>query len=324
MYDITAIGELLIDFTPAGQTERGDLLFARIPGGAPANVLAAAARLGGKTAFLGKVGRDAFGAFLRATLDGLGICTEGLCADPRVNTTLAFVQLDEHGDRSFSFYRKPGADVMLTYEEVRRDLVDSCRILHFGSVSLTDEPSRSATLQTAKYAREQGKIISYDPNYRPPLWEDAETAREQMLRGLRLADVVKVSGEELQLLSGAAGLEEGSARLAGYGPSLILVSLGEKGAFYRLGQLTGRQPTFQVNTIDTNGAGDSFFGAVLHRLSGKSLADIRAMGREELEDILSFANAAGSITTTRKGSIPALPTLEEIEECRRTVPLFPL
>ena len=175
-----------------------------------------------------------------------------------------------------------------------------------------------------EYAREQGKIISYDPNYRPPLWEDAETAREQMLRGLRLADVVKVSGEELQLLSGAAGLEEGSARLAGYGPSLILVSLGEKGAFYRLGQLTGRQPTFQVNTIDTNGAGDSFFGAVLHRLSGKSLADIRAMGREELEDILSFANAAGSITTTRKGSIPALPTLEEIEECRRTVPLFPL
>lgn len=322
MYDITAIGELLIDFTPAGQTERGDMLFARIPGGAPANVLAAATKLGNRTAFLGKVGKDAFGSFLRATLDSLGISTEGLLADEQVHTTLAFVQLDEHGDRSFSFYRKPGADVMLDFSEVRRDIVEQSSILHFGAVSLTDEPSRTATLKTAEYAKSLGKIISYDPNFRPPLWDSVENAKEQMLRGLALADIVKVSEEELELLSGTADLEKGSSILAEKGPSLILVSLGAKGAFYRLGGITGCQPTFDVKTIDTNGAGDSFFGAVLHRLAGKPLDSIRSMARGELEDILSYGNAAGSLTTTRKGSIPALPTEAEIEECRRTVPLL--
>ena len=322
MVDITAIGELLIDFTPAGQTERGDMLFARIPGGAPANVLAAAAKLGNRTAFLGKVGDDAFGSFLRATLDGLGISTQGLLSDPNVHTTLAFVQLDEHGDRSFSFYRKPGADIMLDFSEVRLDLVEQASILHFGSVSLTDEPSRTATLKTAEHAKKLGKLLSYDPNFRPPLWDSVENAKTQMLRGLALADIVKVSGEELELLSGTDDLERSSAILAEKGPSLILVSLGAQGAFYRLGSLTGFQPTYDVKTIDTNGAGDSFFGAVLHRLAGKSLEEIRALSRDELEDILAYGNAAGSLTTTRKGSIPALPTEAEIEECRRTVPLL--
>lgn len=322
MFDITAIGELLIDFTPAGQTERGDLLFARIPGGAPANVLAAAAKLGNRTAFLGKVGADAFGSFLRGTLDSLGICTEGLLANPDVHTTLAFVQLDEHGDRSFSFYRKPGADVTLEFSEVRLDLVDQSSILHFGAVSLTDEPSRTATLETAAYAKRRGKLVSYDPNFRAPLWDSVENAKTQMLRGLALADIVKVSEEELELLTGTRELVRGSELLAGYGPSLVLVSLGGDGAFYRCGELTGRQPTYDVKTIDTNGAGDSFFGAVLHRLAGKSLGDIRALSREELEDILSYGNAAGSLTTTRKGSIPALPDEAEIEACRRTVKLI--
>lgn len=200
--------------------------------------------------------------------------------------------------------------------------MEQSSILHFGAVSLTDEPSRTATLKTAEYAKSLGKIISYDPNFRPPLWDSVENAKEQMLRGLALADIVKVSEEELELLSGTADLEKGSSILAEKGPSLILVSLGAKGAFYRLGGITGCQPTFDVKTIDTNGAGDSFFGAVLHRLAGKPLDSIRSMARGELEDILSYGNAAGSLTTTRKGSIPALPTEAEIEECRRTVPLL--
>ena len=322
MFDITAIGELLIDFTPAGQSERGELLFARIPGGAPANVLAAAAKLGSRTAFLGKVGADAFGSFLRGTLNSLGVCTEGLLANPDVHTTLAFVQLDEHGDRSFSFYRKPGADVTLEFSEVRLDLVDESRVLHFGAVSLTDEPSRTATLETAAYAKRRGKLVSCDPNFRAPLWDSAENAKAQMLRGLALADIVKVSGEELELLTGTSDPERGSALLAGYGPSLVFVSLGGDGAFCRRGELTARLPAYDVQTVDTNGAGDSFFGAVLHRLAGKSLGELRALTREELEDILSYGNAAGSLTTTRRGSIPALPDEAEIEACRRTVRLI--
>ena len=239
-----------------------------------------------------------------------------------MHTTLAFVQLDEHGDRSFSFYRKPGADVTLEFSEVRLDLVDESRVLHFGAVSLTDEPSRTATLETAAYAKRRGKLVSCDPNFRAPLWDSAENAKAQMLRGLALADIVKVSGEELELLTGTSDPERGSALLAGYGPSLVFVSLGGDGAFCRRGELTARLPAYDVQTVDTNGAGDSFFGAVLHRLAGKSLGDIRAPPREELEDILSYGNAAGSLTTTRRGSIPALPDEAEIEACRRTVKLI--
>ncbi len=320
-FDIAAIGELLIDFTPAGFSERGDMLFARIAGGAPANVLAAASKLGCRTAFIGKVGQDAFGRFLNDTLQQAGINTRGLVSSP-YNTTLAFVTLDEHGDRSFSFYRKPGADMMLDFSDVDTSIVENCRILHFGSVSLTDEPSRSATLETVRLARSLGKTISYDPNYRPLLWENRDEAVRWMGEGLRLADIVKMSEEELFLLTGSKDPEEGTKYLAEEGKVLVLVSLGPKGAFYRKGELCGLLPTYDVKTIDTNGAGDSFFGAILCRLAKIGSSAFARLDRQGLEEILSYGNAAGSLTTTRKGSIPALPTEEEIQRCRREVPLL--
>lgn len=322
MFDVTAVGELLIDFTPGGYTESGDMLFARKPGGAPANVLAANSKLGGKTAFIGKIGNDALGQFLRKTLEDIQIDTSGLAVDPDIPTTLAFVQLDERGDRSFSFYRKPGADLMLQTSDIKKALVTGCHIFHFGSVSLTGEPSRNATLSAVESAKRAGCIISYDPNYRPLLWSNVETAKEQMKIGLALADIVKVSEEEMTLLTGKTDLLEGSLALAKYGASLVLVSLGAKGAFYRKGTLCGQLPTYDVKTVDTNGAGDSFLGAVHYRLREKNLEGIQRLSEEEMKDIISFANAAGSLTTTKGGAIPAMPTLEEIESCQKTVPLL--
>lgn len=322
MFDITAIGELLIDFTPAGISDAGDPLFAQKPGGAPANVLAANSRLGGRNAFIGKVGNDGFGNFLRGTLEKLGINVSGLCTDPDIPTTLAFVQLDRNGDRSFSFYRKPGADLMLRSSDIRDDLVSGCHILHFGSVSMTGEPSRSATLSAVRAAKSSGRIISYDPNYRPLLWNDSETAQKQMIAGLELADIVKVSEEEMTLLTGETNLEKGSNALARFGASLIFISLGARGAFYRDGDLCGTFPTYNVKTIDTNGAGDSFLGAALFRLRGKTLEEIRGLKEAELKDILLFANASGALTTMKNGAIPAMPSQEEILSCMETVPFL--
>lgn len=322
MFDVTAIGELLIDFTPNGRNASGDLLFARKPGGAPANVLAANSRLGGSTSFIGKVGNDKFGDFLRQSLEDAKINTQGLSRDPDVPTTLAFVQIDARGDRSFSFYRKPGADVMLKTSDFTEEMVTGCRMFHFGSVSLTEEPARSTTLHAVRTAKQAGCMISYDPNYRPPLWNNEKTAVAQMREGLSLADIVKVSEEEMVLLTGETGLEEGSRRIGNFGASLVLVSLGARGAFYRRGEQCGMVPTYDVKTIDTNGAGDAFLGAVHYCLRGKSREEVRRMTRDELEDILSFANAAGSLTTTKGGAIPAMPTLGEVEQCRRSVPLL--
>ena len=322
MFDVTAVGELLIDFTPGGSTASGDMLFARKPGGAPANVIAANSRLGGKTAFIGKVGDDAFGQFLRKTLEEIQIDTSGLAIDPSIPTTLAFVELDERGDRSFSFYRKPGADLMLQASDIKSNLVTECHILHFGSVSLTGEPSRSATMFAVETAKKAGCIISYDPNYRPLLWSNVEDAKEQMKTGLALADIVKVSEEEMTLLTGKFDLIEGSHELARYGASLVLVSLGAKGAFFRKGALYGLLPTYDVKTVDTNGAGDSFLGAVHYRLRKETLQGIQKLSEADMNDIISFANAAGSLATTKGGAIPAMPTLDEIEACRKTVPLL--
>lgn len=322
MFDITAIGELLIDFTPAGTSGEGAPLFEQKPGGAPANVLAAHSRLGGRNAFIGKVGNDGFGNFLRGTLEKLQINVSGLCTDPEIPTSLAFVQLDQNGDRSFSFYRKPGADLMLCRSEIQDDLISGCHILHFGSVSLTDEPSRTATLSAVRAAKKSGRIISYDPNYRPLLWNDSDMAKNQMTAGLELADIVKVSEEEMTLLTGETDLEKGSNALARYGASLIFISLGSKGAFYRDGNLYGAFPTYNVHTIDTNGAGDSFLGAALFRLRGKTLEDIQRLKKEELKDILLFANAAGALTTMKKGAIPAMPSQAEILSCMETVPFL--
>lgn len=322
MFDVTAIGELLIDFTPAGNNAAGNALFAQNPGGAPANVLVAISRMGGRTAFIGKVGNDGFGKFLENTLSQNGVSTENLVMTDQVHTTLAFVQLDEKGDRSFSFYRRPGADIMLREEEVQTDLLKSTRFLHFGSVSLTDEPSRSATVRSVKTAKDYGAIISYDPNYRAPLWKSEQEAKEQMYAALSLADIVKVSEEELALLTGEHDLCRGARKIQELGVRLVLVTLGPNGAFYLLKDLHGILPAYNVKTVDTNGAGDTFLGAILFRLKEKSLQEIENISEAELNDIILFANAAGSLATTKSGAIPAMPTLDEVERCLKLLPMI--
>lgn len=311
MTDITAIGEILIDLTQSGRTEQGIPRFDANPGGAPANLAVAASRLGAKTAFIGRVGRDSYGDFLRSTLEQNGVDVSGLSVDPRQHTTLAIVSLDEGGERSFSFYRDPSADVNLSFEDVPAELLADTRVLHFGSVSLTAEPSRSATLKAAREAREKGALISYDPNYRASLWPDEATAVRQMLQPLPLVDILKVSDEELPLLTGLSDPDRGSARLAEKGIRLVLVTLGAEGAFYRFGGRIGHVPGVKVRVGDTNGAGDTFFGAALSRLVRAESLD--ALTVEELEDILRFANKAAAITTSRHGAIPAMPTLAEMK-----------
>lgn len=317
MYDVIAIGEVLIDFTPDGVNSQGIARFARNPGGAPANVLAMNARLGGKTAFIGKVGKDDFGTFLKSVLDESGIDTRGVVMDPDVNTTIAFVQLNEFGDRSFSFYRKPGADMMLREEEIDQQMIDDCHIFHYGSISFTDEPCRSAALGAIAYAKSKGKLMSYDPNYREFLWDSEERAVSEIMNALPMADILKVSEEEMLLLTGETDLETGAQMLRKQGPALVLVSRGEFGSFYCAECGTGQVPAFKVKVVDTTGSGDAFLGAIHYRLGSKNAEDLRNLEKEELENILDFANAAGGLTATKRGAIPSMPTVEEIEECRK-------
>lgn len=315
MFDVVALGEILIDFTPSGVNELGMTLFARNPGGAPANVLAMNCKLGGKTAFIGKIGRDDFGAFLTDILIQAGIDTSGVVETADVPTTLAFVQLDKHGDRSFSFYRNPGADICLTAGEVDSHLLSSCHIFHFGSVSLTDEPSRSATISSVRAAKQANAIISYDPNYRPALWTSEEAAVSEMKSALQYADIVKMSEEEMTLLTGETDLEKGAQKLIQQGVSLVLITLGAKGAFCKNESASVYKETYDVKTIDTNGAGDAFFGALLYHLRKTDKTQLKTITQQELEKMLDFANAAGSLTTTKGGAIPAMPTMEEINRC---------
>lgn len=311
MIDIVSLGEILIDFTPNGTNEQGIALFARNPGGAPANVLAMNSKLGGTSAFIGKIGNDAFGAYLKDTLNSHNIDTSGLVTDSEVPTTLAFVQLDKSGDRSFSFYRNPGADMMLNTNEVKNELINDCKIFHFGSVSLTDEPCRKATFDSVAYAKEHGKIISFDPNYRPLLWKDKAESIKIITKAIAFSDILKVSEEEMYLITNETNLELGSEKLLNMGPSLVLVSLGEKGACFRNKKHFGIFPTYNVNAVDTTGAGDAFVGAMLWQIKDFNLCEISNMN---LAENINFANAAGSLTTTQRGAIPALPTLREIKK----------
>lgn len=308
--DITAVGEILIDLTQSGMTEQGIPVFSANPGGAPANLAVAAARLGASTAFLGKVGCDSFGVLLKNTLSQNGVDISGLVTDPHYRTTLAVVALDPAGERSFSFYREPGADVNLTIDDLSPALLQNTKFLHFGSVSLTAEPARSATLYAVETAKKQGALISYDPNYRPSLWRDAADAVEWMRKPLPLVDVLKVSDEELPLLTGTEDLEKGSKLLTDLGISLVLVTLGAKGAFYRLGDTVGRVPGVAVSVGDTNGAGDTFFGAVLAQLAG--LPHPLTVTPVRMEQIVALANKAAAITVSRHGAIPAMPSKEEV------------
>lgn len=310
MTDILAVGEILIDLTQSGITEQGIPHFDANPGGAPANLAVAASRLGAKTAFIGKVGADSFGTFLRDCLMENGVDVRGLATDPVQHTTLAVVAVDAAGERNFSFYRDPSADVNLSVEDISPEQLKNTRVLHFGSVSLTAEPARSATLHAARTAKEMGAVVSYDPNYRANLWPDQETAVARMLEPLELVDILKVSDEELPLLTGTDGLEAGCAILAGKGISLIFVTCGPNGAFYRFRGRTGHVDGVPCKVGDTNGAGDTFFGAALSQLvKHGSMEDVTIA---ELERITAFANKAASLTTSRHGAIPAMPTLGEV------------
>ncbi len=311
-WDVAAIGECLIDFVPAGVNELGAPLFSANTGGAPANVLAMVTKLGGHTAFIGKVGQDSFGTHLRDHLQATGIHTDGMVLDKKYNTTLAFVHLDASGDRSFSFYRKNGADCMITDDGIPLDIVNNTAVFHFGSVSMTDEPSRTATLTAAKCAKEAGALISYDPNYRPLLWEDIEQAKHWMRHGAMLADIIKVSDEELLLITGESDYAKGAQVLCDMGVSLVFVTMGEHGSFYYNRQAQGHLPAIAVTAVDTTGSGDSFFGAVLWMLRGKTAEELASLTDEELVRVVRFGNAAGGLTATKKGAIPAMPTYEDI------------
>lgn len=311
MTDITTIGEVLIDLTQTGATPQNVPLLAANPGGAPANVAVAAARLGAKTAFLGKVGRDGFGSYLTGVLAENGVDASGVRTDS-APTTMAVVTVSATGERSFRFVR--GADCALTPEEVDTRLVEQAKILHFGSVSLTAGLARSATLFAAREARAHGVLVSYDPNYRDALWSSQEEAVEWMHIPLPLVDILKLSDEELPLLTGTEDPEEGSRRMEEQGVRLVLITLGAGGAFYRWQGKTGLVPGVTTTVADTNGAGDTFLGAVLSRLTRRGNAPLDQLTTPELETILAFANRAAAKTCSRSGAIPAMPTLAELED----------
>lgn len=311
MFDIVSIGEILIDLTQTGTTANISQ-YAANPGGAPANVAVAAARLGASAAFIGKVGADAFGRSLRQTLQQNHVSDHGLYETDAAPTTMAVVSVGTDGERSFSFYRSGSADTLLTEEEAVSALRTAPKFLHFGSLSLTSEPSRSATLAAVRQAKSLGALISYDPNYRASLWPDEATACRWMKHPLELVDILKVSDEELPLLIGCDDPEQGSSQLARLGIPLILVTLGERGAFYRLGEHTGLIPGIPTQVADTNGAGDTFLGAVLSKLSSISPLQLNNLSVSELESILLFANRAAALTCSRSGAIPAMPTLSEL------------
>lgn len=312
-FDVVAIGELLIDMTEHGRSESGMRLFEQNAGGAPANVLAALARLGLRTAFIGKVGADGPGEFLAETLRGLGIDTGGLMIDPDWFTTMAFVELSPTGERHFSFARKPGADTQLREEELRRDIAAAGRVLHFGSLSLTDEPMRHTTLAAVAAARAAGRIISFDPNYRPLLWKSPAAAIEQMLAGMQLAGVVKVSDEESVLLTGISDPAAAADRLRTLGPSVVVVTLGREGALAATGSGTVHVPIYPAKVIDTTGAGDSFWGGFLAAMLERGLTP-GTIDSQTARELLSVGNAVAACCVGRRGGIPAMPVRREVRQ----------
>ena len=313
MYDVAALGELLIDFTCLSTDTDGYPTMAAHPGGAPANYLAALTKFGAKTAMIGKVGSDAFGRLLIKTLKGAGIDTRGMLVSDDVFTTLAFVTLDDSGDREFSFARKPGADTQLRFDEIDLGVIDASKVLHFGTLSMTNEPARDATYKAVEYAAGPGKLISFDPNLRKPLWDDLDEAKRQMLWGLRHADVVKISDEETEFLFGIAPEEAAKHIIDSFGVRLVYVTCGAEGCFYRTKTASGFVKALSgIAVKDTTGAGDIFGGSAMYGL-------LRAGGvpekltAEELENIVSFACASAGLSTTKAGGISSVAELIEVE-----------
>lgn len=309
-FDVIAMGELLIDFTMNGQSEQGNNMFEACPGGAPCNVLAILNKLGKKTAFLGKVGKDQFGKLLRDTLDQVGIDTANLLTDEEVNTTLAFVHTFPDGDREFSFYRNPGADMMLEEADVDEEFLKKARLFHFGTLSMTHEDVRKATKKALKTAKENGLLVSFDPNLRPPLWSSLELAKEQMEYGFQYCDILKISDNEIQFVSGKEDYDEGIRYLQDkYNIPLILLTMGKDGsrAYYK--DMRVERKGFTVKAIETTGAGDTFCGSSLNYVLEH---DFNNLTEEELGEMLTFANAGAALITMKKGAIRSMPEKDEI------------
>lgn len=310
-YDVVAMGELLIDFTMNGQSGQGNPLFEANPGGAPCNVLAILKKYGRETGFIGKVGKDQFGQMLKGTLEEVGIDTDGLVMDSEYNTTLAFVHTAPDGDRTFSFYRKPGADMMLTKDEINYDMIDRADIFHFGTLSMTDNPAKEATKSAVAYAKEHGKLISFDPNLRPPLWNSLEQAKEAIAYGLNIADIVKIADNEIEFMTGKSDIQEAIDTFTKqYDIKLLLVTLGKDGSVAVYNGDKVFVPGFiQDNTIETTGAGDTFGGSVLAYVCEHG---IQQLTKTQLEEMLTLANAGASLITTRKGALRVMPEKSEI------------
>lgn len=311
LFDVTALGELLIDFTENGTSSQGNPLMEANPGGAPCNVLAMLERLGKKTAFIGKVGKDMFGNQLKAAVEEVGIDTRNLIMDENVHTTLAFVHTYPDGDRDFSFYRDPGADMMLTKDEVQKELIENSRIFHFGTLSSTHEGVREATRHAIELAKEAGCIITFDPNLRPPLWKSLDDARKEIEYGMTKCDVLKISDNEVEFLFGTTDYDKGAAMIREkYNIPLVLITMGKDGsrAYYKDLRVEAA-PFLQENTIETTGAGDTFCASTLNYVLEHGLEDLT---EENLKELLTFANAAASLITTRKGALRVMPSRQEV------------
>ena len=311
MIDVVALGELLIDFASRSADANGYPTMQALPGGAPANFLAALTKYGKSTAFLGKVGDDTFGHLLTGTVKDAGIETRGIVTDPSVFTTLAFVTFDDTGDRSFSFARKPGADTCLNWEEVDKSLIDEAKVFHFGTLSLTDDPVRTTTQRCVAYAKEQGKLITCDPNLRKPLWRSDAEAKEQILWSLRQADVVKISDDEVEFLWSCSPEEGADKLLKEFGVSLAMVTLGPKGCLLKTKNAVCQVSSPKVTPVDTTGAGDIFGGSAVYRLLelNRSFEELTA---EDLRFIGAFASTAASLSTEAAGGIPSIPDMDAV------------
>lgn len=308
---VVALGELLIDFTENGISEQGNPILEANPGGAPCNVLAMLTKLGVSTAFIGKVGKDQFGKMLRQKIEAMGIDAQYLYEDEKIHTTLAFVHTYENGDRDFSFYRNPGADMMLAENEIPDSLIQTADIFHFGTLSMTHEGVRNATKRAVEVAKKAGCLISFDPNLRPPLWNSLEEAKEQTAYGLEHCDILKISDNEVQWFTGEEDYDEGIRMIQEkYKIPLIVLSMGKEGsrAYYEKSRVE-EKPFLQERTIETTGAGDTFGACILNYVLEHGLEHL---AKEQLSEMLIFANAAASIITTRKGALCVMPEKDEI------------
>lgn len=315
MKDVTTLGEVLIDFAPEGNNENGFPTFVANPGGAPSNVLVALSRLDKQTSFLGAVGKDQFGNMLENILRHNGVDTSGIVYSD-THTTLAFVHIDEDGDRSFSFCRNPGADMMLSKNDVKTDLISQSRIFHVGSISMTNEPSREATQLALEVAKNNRVVISFDPNLRESLWSSLDEAKEQITETLLFADIVKVSEEELEFLTNTRNIKIGAKQLYdNYNISVLFITVGNKGSYIYCNGILVHDSGFKVNVVDTTGCGDAFFAGVLCKLLENNLL-INEIQEIKMKEILQFGNAMGAYVAQFKGGIPSLPTLQEIEKFR--------